>query len=183
MKKILILFTLFLYTVPGFSQMGKRFWGGIELAAGHIFAKNLEGAFDASGNTVSFSQVTAGYFITLKLSLGAGIGLKGYENPKINVVPVFADIKYYPFEGKYNKILLDVQLGAPMYTAETDDFRTRFNTCISAGFTLFSSQKLQIIPAIGYDFVKYKLKGNYDPHFFGNAMSRNSIFFKIGFYY
>ncbi|AZQ44963.1 hypothetical protein [Nonlabens ponticola] len=49
----------------------------------------------ASGTAVYSLNTITGYFLTDQFSAGLGLGLDGFQNPNLNTLPIYLDVRYY----------------------------------------------------------------------------------------
>jgi hypothetical protein len=166
---------------PLYSQTNGRLWGGLEVGYGLSLADkgkmyDLSYGRDAK-MTISTIKAVLGYYITPRLSLGAGIGLSSYTLPGVNTAPLCIDIRYHPVRDNLN-IVLNGDIGYSLATSESDT-KGKFMADFSLGYKLFNIKKINITPAIGYNYINYSV----DNVFGKSNQSRHSIFMKIGILY
>lgn len=94
-------------------------------------------------------QTINGYFFSPYFSAGLGIGLDGYNNPDINTLPVFLDLRAY-LSDNYNSAFVFLDYGTLVDASDNFHKGNLFN--IGAGYKVFVSKKKRIalVPEIGY---------------------------------
>lgn len=175
MRKILLLIVLFLGG-NSYSQENRKLWGGIEIGYGISLSDtgDLSNVNFGSNNNMFISSLKAilGYYVMPELSLGLGIGLNSYTKPGLNTLPMWLDVRYHPFFNKEFQINGD--LGYTIATSESNR-DGKFLADFSVGYALFKIKKAHIVPAIGYNFCNYSVKGTKKMN-----QSRHSLFLKVG---
>jgi len=174
MKRVLLLIFIFV-AINSFSQNTRKIWGGIELGYGLSLSDDGD-CYDISfgnSNKMSISSIRAilGYYITPDLSLGAAIGLNSYSKPGLNILPVFLDVRYHPFNNK--NIQFNGDIGYVLTTSENNR-DGKLLADLSVGYILLSNKKVNLIPAIGYNLCTYEVKADKKYN-----QSRHSVLFKI----
>lgn len=179
MKKVLTFILMVGALTMLSAQPNNKLWGTVEVSYGYSFAEKKD-AFGISypqNNSVSFIQAVVGYYVSEKLSLGAGIGINGYSNPGLNTIPLFLDFRFHPLQDK--KMILNGSVGYSLSTNEAN-LDAGAVASISIGYNLFKIKKISIVPAIGYNYCQYTVT---DTNKINHNSSRNSLFVKLGIVY
>lgn len=177
MKSIIV--TLLLFCMLTANAQNNRLWGGIEVGYGYSLAekKDVYGISYPKNNSFSSIQAILGYYVVENLSVGVGIGLNGYSNPGLNTLPLFLNLKFHPFHNK--NIVFSGDLGYSLLSNEAN-IDAGLLTSMSVGYKVCKIKKISIVPAIGYNFCQYFVKGM-------NGMNHNdnrsSVFLKLGIVY
>ena len=174
-----IIVTLLLFCILAANAQNNRLWGGVEVGYGYSLAekKDVHGISYPKNNSFSSIQAVLGYYVVEKLSVGAGIGLNGYSNPGLNILPLFLNLRFHPFQNK--QIVFSGDLGYALLSNE-DNMEAGFLTSISVGYQVCKVKKIGIIPAVGYNFCQYSVKAASGINHNDN---RSSVFLKLGIVY
>lgn len=89
------------------------------------------------------------YFIIPKISLGAGIGLDNYQNPKTKSFPIFFDAKYYIFDARNTPFVYGT---AGKLIRLSDSFQNGTMADVGIGYKFFAGDNLCLNATIGYSF-------------------------------
>jgi hypothetical protein len=103
-----------------------------------------------SNNANAFSfQTINGYFFSPYFSAGLGVGLDGYNDPNLNTLPVFLDVRAY-LNDDFNSPFLFLDFGGLAKVSDNFNKGSYFN--IGAGYKVFVSKKnrVALIPEIGW---------------------------------
>ncbi|WP_020211838.1 hypothetical protein [Flavobacterium rivuli] len=101
-----------------------------------------------TNNAKAFSiQTISGYFFSPYFSAGVGIGLDGYKDPNINTFPAFVEVRAY-LKDSYNSPFAFIDYGGLIKISDSFNKGNMFN--IGAGYKVFVSDRIALIPEISY---------------------------------
>lgn len=92
-------------------------------------------------------QTINGYFFNPYLSAGIGVGLDGYHDPNINTFPLFAEVRAYLKDGS-NSPFAYMDYGGLIKISDNFKKGNMFN--IGAGYKIFVSDRIALMPEISY---------------------------------
>ena len=100
-------------------------------------------------------QTINGFFINPLWSVGIGVGLDGYNDPNINTLPIFIDIRSYFTEDENSPYLyLD---GGILAKLGSVDLNKGSLLNLGAGYKFFASKRLALVTDISYNLKSISL--------------------------
>lgn len=173
-----------------YSQNLKRgFWGGFETSYGLTFSDkgSLYTHKMTKGNHMQSFDLRAilGYYITESFSLGAGVSAETYSEPRINMLPIFIDLRYHPITQINENLYAGINLGTALCDNQSKQ-DPKFIMELFVGYKLLDIGKFTLAPSIGYNFYKYSHRSD------GNGFSdytqeyiqkKNTLFFRLSLTY
>ncbi len=179
MKNKSILIILLLISELSVNAQNHKLWGGIEVAYGFCLGNNynINSELENENKSLSFIQGTIGYYVMPDISIGASIGIRSYNTPGLNIIPLSFDIRYHPFNNK--KIVIGGSIGNSICTNE-DYIKMNLVRYIFVGYKFWNIKNRSIIPSVGYSFYQYNITDTKNTK---HNQSKNSIYVKIGFIY
>lgn len=152
MKKFAIITGLMLLAIGVYAQELNKKNTGMRVSA------QIGASLDMTGNKIEnidknlYSinlRLGLSYFIIPKISLGAGIGLDNYQNPKTKSFPIFFDAKYYIFDARNTPFVYGT---AGKLIRLSDSFQNGTMADMGIGYKFFAGDNLCLNATIGYSF-------------------------------
>ncbi|MDR0560453.1 MAG: hypothetical protein LBG92_09790 [Prevotellaceae bacterium] len=143
---ILILFQTNL-NAQDYEETPKTFWGSVEAGFGGMIKFGKERESDKIGGMINLG-LTAGYYFTPQLSLGAGTGLYNFfYDDRLQMIPVFANIRYHV--RKFSECYVFSSVGVSLF-----NFRNTthgFLLEVGTGYKISIGKRISFNPMIGYN--------------------------------
>lgn len=170
-------------------NLKKGFWGSFDMSYGLTLSDKgslYKHKYGGSTHMQAFDLRTEfGYYFTRAFSIGAGIGVATYSEPRINWVPVFVDFRYHPITHINENFYVGFDFGTGLMDNQKK-LDPKFFMELYAGYKLFDIGRFTLAPAIGYSFYKYSVKS--DGSGFAETMytykqKRNTLFLRLSLSY
>ena len=146
----------------------------------HLSASILPGENEL-GNTTSYSFHLSNGF-QFKNGLGVGIG-SGFEEMEISIIPLFADIRYYPLKARispyvvlktgYGFAVSDKDLERDYYYNTPVDSKGGLLFSAVAGVSLYTWQRFGVNLGVGYRYQKITI--SQEQYWWGGGSIKETI--------
>lgn len=186
MKKLFFLFSCInLLIFHSFAQSDRKFWIGAEIGGG-VGLHDTGAKYDASATShsgMSLIRGVFGYYLTPRLSLGAGIGFNSYTKSELQTLPLSLDVRFHPLKENTN-LLLAASVGHSLYTNEKN-LKGKFTSDIAVGYKINRGNNIKLTPMIGYNFCSYFVEdsGGLNKTAVNSNECKHSLFLKLSITY
>lgn len=167
----------------------KGFWGGFEFAYGLSLSDKGDAYRQKFGKSARMQYLDLraifGYYITKTISIGTGIGVSTYSDPRVNVIPVFIDLRYHPISAVNENFYIGFNIGTALADNQSK-IDPRLFTEIFVGYKLLDIGNFTLAPSFGYSFYRYTIEsftGESATLPFDLTQRRNSLFFRLSLTY
>ncbi|MDR1764210.1 MAG: outer membrane beta-barrel protein [Dysgonamonadaceae bacterium] len=174
-KAVLFLFGIALFASLQAQNAAHSLWYGFSASYGKTLADVSGGqSLDFNNPYYADARLTIGYNLTPAFSLGIGAGIAGYHSPVVNVIPLFADVRY-----SFSKSLFAyADAGPALSNGGTGNATSKFFTDFGLGYKIKLGKNLSLTPSIGYNLLSYDMD-------WGDVSAtdhrlRHSLYFRIG---
>lgn len=191
MRKNLFLLLLFLVVSVGVKgqYLQKGFWGGFEFAYGLSLSDKGDAFRQKFGKNARMQFVDLrsifGYYITKTISVGTGVGVSTYSDPRVNLISVFLDFRYHPISAVNENFYIGFNIGTALADNQSK-IDPRLFSEIFIGYKLVDIGNFTLAPSLGYSFYRYTIES------FASDLSaahtdltqrRNSLFLRLSLTY
>lgn len=185
-KALSFILLLICISTSSYSQnLKKGFWGGFDVSYGLTFSDkgSLRTQKMSKGNHMQSFDLRAilGYYITESFSLGAGIGAATYSEPRINMIPVFVDLRYHPITHINENFYVGMDIGTGLLDNQSK-VNPKLILDFFVGYKLLDIGNFTLTPAIGYSFYKYTKDSNgggFSEYYHTYTQKKNSLLFRL----
>lgn len=185
-KALSIILLLTCISTASYSQnLKKGFWGGFDMSYGLTFSDrgSLHTQSRGKGNRMQMFDLRAilGYYITESFSLGAGIGTATYSEPRINMIPIFVDVRYHPITHINENFYVGMDLGTGLLDNQSK-VNPKLILDLFVGYKLLDIGNFTLTPAIGYSFYKYTQdsdRNGFQDYTQTYTQRKNSLLFRL----
>ena len=145
----------------------------------HLSASILTGENELGNTTSNSFHLSNGY--QFKNGLGVGIG-SGLEEMEITIIPLYADIRYYPLKTRISPYVL-LKTGYGFAASDKDLEREYYYTPVDskggflfnavAGISLYTWQRFAVNIGVGYRYQKITI--SQEQYWWGGASTKETI--------
>ncbi len=138
----------------------------------HTYDSNYDDNSDKNMFSVNY-RLGVSYFLMPNISVGAGVGLDKFHNPKTKALPLYFDAKYYLFNERNTPFIF----GTAGILGTVNDYYQKGNMFdAGVGYKLFAGDKVCLTATAGYRH--YTLKRVYLFEY-----DSKGIFFGVGIHF
>ncbi len=188
-RSLLLLTTLLLFCGVAKAQyLKKGFWGGVELSYG-LTLSDKGGLYHQKygGDTKMQAldlRTVFGYYLTKNFSIGTGVGVATYSDPRINLVPIFIDVRFHPITRINENLYISANVGTSLVSNQSH-IDPKLLWELTLGYQLFDLGNCTLTPSIGYGFFKYNAEqwDNLNERLYDETQKRRTLFFRLSLTY
>ncbi|HCT94143.1 MAG: hypothetical protein A2X19_03205 [Bacteroidetes bacterium GWE2_39_28] len=176
MKKSLLTISLMLLVIGASAQEQNKKNTGFRFSAQVGATFEVKPTHDDNSDKNMFStnyRLGASYFLIPNVSVGVGVGIDKFRNPKTKALPLYIDAKYYLFNARNTPFIF----GTAGILGAVNDYYQKGNMFdAGVGYKLFAGDKVCLTATAGYRH--YTLKRVYLFEY-----DSKGIFFGLGIHF